>query len=645
VTFVDSSVCDPIAPNEYLILRAHTLSLIKKFLRKAVSGGLISAIRLSLSYIWVRISFRLRTAIYRFKAGSNITAVVKAGFPIVSPPMITFVIPVYDREQMLIECVNSIWAQGYLNTEVLLVLDGSPQGTVRVARDLAKQDSRLRVIEMPTQSGNAIKGRNTGIAQARGEFIFFLDSDDICLPGRILTSLHAFSKPHVDVVYGGYYLRYLNIPSKSHAVVCSHVTFDLVRSINPLANSTVAVRKSAFLRCGMLKPTMAYREDHELWLRLCYMGCVFEAINAAVSEIRIHDGNNEANFRHQDADYFAKMGRVYFKQGPRPIRLVFVLPGLGLSGGIYVILRHANALAAEGMDVCIMSPPGENTFDWYPHTNTVRIVEYDKSLLDRADVAFATGWQTALNVINSSARHKSYFVQSDETRFVDDIAMKKVVAETYRMPFRYLTEARWIISWLRANFGHQSWYVPNGVDLALFGRSGRVLKQRGPRARVLIEGPIAIPWKGVEDAYRAVEGLDCDIWLVSSAGRPPSDWKIDRFFERVPMNEMGAIYRSCDIFVKMSRVEGFFGPPLEAMACGCAVAVAEVSGYDEFIVHDNNALVSPTGDIASMRDNVRRLISDMPLRRRLADCGRETSSHWAWDASFEAMEKFIESLP
>lgn len=394
----------------------------------------------------------------------------------------------------------------------------------------------------------------------------------------------------------------------------------------------------------MLKRDMHYREDHELWLRLSYMGCVFRKVNSELAEIVIHGKNNEDKFRARDAEFVELMGRTYFERGPKPMKVVFVLPGLGLSGGIYVVLRHANALADAGYDVAVVAPNPGIAIDWYPHRNTVRILPERQDYLDGADVLIATGWQTALTVAESSARNKLYFVQSDETRFVEDSGMKKVIGETYKLPFTYLTEARWIIGWLRSSYGWMASYVPNGVDSTLFSLEGAALAGRGRRPRVLLEGPLVISWKGVADAYAAVADLDCDIWLVSSAGKPPEGWRIDRFFERVPMAEMGAIYRSCDIFIKMSRVEGFFGPPLEAMACGCAVVVSEVTGRDEFIRHEQNALVADMGDIAAVSSHVKRLIEDPALRERLVREGVQTAAAWTWDVSFQAMRTTLDGI-
>lgn len=103
------------------------------------------------------------------------------------------------------------------------------------------------------------------------------------------------------------------------------------------------------------------------------------------------------------------------------------------------------------------------------------------------------------------------------------------------------------------------------------------------------------------------------------------------------MSDMRRIYSACDVFVKMSRVEGFFGPPMEAMACGCSVVVGKVTGWDEYIVHERNALVVEQADVIGGRAAVKRLLDDSELRRRLIEAGKKTASEWTWEKSGEAM--------
>jgi glycosyltransferase involved in cell wall biosynthesis len=167
------------------------------------------------------------------------------------------------------------------------------------------------------------------------------------------------------------------------------------------------------------------------------------------------------------------------------------------------------------------------------------------------------------------------------------------------------------------------------------------LQCKDDQIRVLLEGPIDIPFKAVGDAYNAVKDLDCEIWIVSSSGKPKPDWRYNRFFEKVPIHEMKKIYSSCDIFLKMSKVEGFFGPPMEAMACGCAVVVGKVTGYDEYIRDGVNALVVEMGDVEGAGKAVQRLILDRALRNNLIDAGYETVKNWTWQRSIGMLEKVL----
>jgi hypothetical protein len=145
----------------------------------------------------------------------------------------------------------------------------------------------------------------------------------------------------------------------------------------------------------------------------------------------------------------------------------------------------------------------------------------------------------------------------------------------------------------------------------------------------------------MQDAFEAVEGLDAEIWCVSSLGKPKPEWHCDRFFSRVPMEKMRRIYSSCDILLKMSRVEGFFGPPLEMMACGGAVVVGKVTGYDEYIKDEYNALVVEQGDVDGARKAIQRLISDNDLKSALIANGKKTVEEWNWESSIDKLEKYF----
>jgi len=328
----------------------------------------------------------------------------------------------------------------------------------------------------------------------------------------------------------------------------------------------------------------------------------------------------------------------------RKKRIVYLVPHLNISGGIIIVLQHVVRLKHRGYDAYVINLSGRGDAKWFPCIDEVKIVNFKHEPsreYKNIDVLIATSWDTteALQKL-LPAKRKLYFVQSDERRFTDDIDVQKKIQETYRTDCEYVTEAIWIQRWLREEFHHNAYYVPNGLDESIIYKT-KPLTQKTKKFRVLLEGPINIPFKGMQDAYNAIKDLDCELWIVSSGGEPPSNWRYDKFFENVPMKKMKEIYSSCDIFLKMSRVEGFFGPPMEAMTCGCAVVVGECTGYDEYIKHEYNALVVEQGDVKSARQAMKRLMDDEALRKKLITNGEKTAKEWSWNYSIDLLEKVV----
>lgn len=345
--------------------------------------------------------------------------------------------------------------------------------------------------------------------------------------------------------------------------------------------------------------------------------------------------------------YFAKNSNLNVEKQKKhePLKNVyFLVPGTGISGGVAVILKHANMLLEKGNDVKILSLAVKNDSAWFPDQK-VQILPYKETrrILQsgEVDVLIATAYSTAFTVAMAKAKRKIYFVQSDESRFFpEDPKLCNIIRESYALQMEYITEAKWIQKWLKDEFGHDAYYVPNGIDENIFFKT-EPIEPKTSKPRVLIEGSINVPFKGMDNAYAAVKDLDCELWIVSNNGKPKKGWKYDRFFENVPFAEMNKIYSSCDIFLKMSKVEGFFGPPMEAMACGCAVVVGKVTGYDEYIVDGENALVVEQGDVEGAKKAVQRLINDRELRTKLIANGHQIAKQWSWSHSIELLESVV----
>jgi O-antigen biosynthesis protein len=324
------------------------------------------------------------------------------------------------------------------------------------------------------------------------------------------------------------------------------------------------------------------------------------------------------------------------------MKIGYLIPSCSVSGGMAVICQHGNRLMQRGHSVVFLSTVDLQPMDWFP---TQQVPVYKAEHWEgELDIVVATGWSTAFWLTQVAARVKCYFVQSDETRFhPDDSKWQHLATLTYYLGVHYLTEARWIQKWLHENFGHDAALIPNGLDANIFHPTSP-LQAKGSRPRILLEGAIGLPYKGMREAFEVVKDIDAEVWCVSSYGVPEVGWKCDRFFEHVPMQDMKRIYSSCDILLKLSRVEGFFGPPMEMMACGGASVVGRVTGYDEYIKDGHNALVVDPLDISAARQAVQLLISNSQLRSRIIAAGIQTAGEWGWNSSIDSLEDFYARL-
>lgn len=119
-----------------------------------------------------------------------------------SAPQVSVVIPAYNRAAKIGPAVESVLEQDARDLEVIVVDDGSKDGTPDAVRALAARDGRVRLIELGRNRG-AQAARNAGIRDARGEWIAFLDSDDTWLPGSLSGRLATAAEERAEVVHSG----------------------------------------------------------------------------------------------------------------------------------------------------------------------------------------------------------------------------------------------------------------------------------------------------------------------------------------------------------------------------------------------------------------------------------------------------------
>ena len=128
-------------------------------------------------------------------------------------PLITVIVPIYNVEKYLDKCVESILNQTYKNLEIILVDDGSPDNCPKMCDDLAKKDSRIKVIHK--ENGGLSSARNAGLDVMTGEYVIFIDSDDYFELNALEVLYNAVVDNNCDMAVGRYVMVYDNEPDKT----------------------------------------------------------------------------------------------------------------------------------------------------------------------------------------------------------------------------------------------------------------------------------------------------------------------------------------------------------------------------------------------------------------------------------------------
>lgn len=231
-------------------------------------------------------------------------------------PLVTVVMPLYNSAATVRESLESVLAQTYANLEVLVVNDGSTDDGVAICQGY--EDPRLRILH---QSNRGLAGaRNTGIRQAQGELLGFLDSDDLWLPTKVERHVaHLQSRPEVGVSFSrSSFIDEASRPIGIHQMpTLRDITPEMVFCRNPIGNgSAVVIRREVFAAIRFtanlygteedffFDDSFRQSEDIECWLRIALQThWRIEGIPEALTLYRISDGGLSANLMKQYATW------------------------------------------------------------------------------------------------------------------------------------------------------------------------------------------------------------------------------------------------------------------------------------------------------------------------------------------------------
>ncbi|WP_440897998.1 glycosyltransferase family 2 protein [Amphibacillus sp. Q70] len=242
-----------------------------------------------------------------------------------SAVLVSIVMPAYNCEKYIVEAINSVLAQTYQNWELLVLDDGSKDNTLQIINEFGEKDSRVRPLQNEKNMGVSAT-RNKGIDLATGDWIAFLDSDDLWEPSKLEKQLEISGRYLAEFLFtGSSYINEEGEPFKGIFEVPERVTYKKLRKHNVISCSSVLVKKKYFENIKMEKDDM--HEDYAVWLRILKLGVTAYGLNEPLLVYRISKNSKSGN----------KLKTV--KMTYRVFRFI----GINPIGSAYFMLRHTLA--------------------------------------------------------------------------------------------------------------------------------------------------------------------------------------------------------------------------------------------------------------------------------------------------------------
>lgn len=232
-------------------------------------------------------------------------------------PLVSVIVASYNMGSYLPLAVSSALAQTYGNIEVLIIDDGSTDDTAAIARGLLT-DPRVRYIHQ--QNGGQASSKNRGIRESKGEFIAFLDADDLWAPTKLDEQIPLFMKSaKVGVVCA----RYVEIDAEGKELRVDPSTFfrgkvsGRLLKYNYIGFSTSVVRRECFETLGCFKEDLGMGIDYELWLRFSTR-YEFDFVDRTLVKYRVWAGQMSKNLKRRYLNGIATMEK-FLKDYPASV--------------------------------------------------------------------------------------------------------------------------------------------------------------------------------------------------------------------------------------------------------------------------------------------------------------------------------------
>jgi len=328
-------------------------------------------------------------------------------------PIISVIISTYNRSDFLKKAIKSVLDQTFEDFELLIIDDCSTDDTEKIVRNF--KDKRVRYIKTSENTGHDGKPKNIGILNANGEYIAFLDDDDIYRKKEALAIIYTYLKhTTADVAYGDYLN---NIEGKKKREAGWSIDFDpqLLSQRNYISMSVSFVKREKLIEVGGFNEELEQFKDWNLWMRLHKNGCQFIHVPILITEVLQHSNTISSKNKLEYDEY----GNYIPTFNPADCRIFADKSCLAdykpLKVGIFTLVLDRYEYTKKSYET--MRQTAGYEFDWFPidQGSTDGTTGYLKELQKKDkhvfpvflkdNIGVANGWMKGVDVIRKAGKY------------------------------------------------------------------------------------------------------------------------------------------------------------------------------------------------------------------------------------------------
>lgn len=593
------------------------------------------------------------------------------------------VIPVYNALRSTRNCLDSVRRNAPAWARIVVINDASDARTTEWLRE----QSSITLLENTANQG-FVKTANRGLRYSDAPYVCLLNSDTLLTPGALEKMVAGMER---DSRIG------LACPLSNSAVNLSvkiapgEDVFSFARRVERVGGALypdavtvvgfcLLVRRQVITTLGVFDEVFGrgYCEETDLHYRARAAGwrCVVADDTFVYHQQGASFTDSDERIRKNLEILMARWRPVHEKElgefdrtnalgrlrdsktyewtvpdpDPEPYDVLFVLPMMGVFGGVADVLELTNALVLEGRRAgVVLLGDIDKEIDLELFFRPLRIpFERFVEDLPRTKCLVATSYQTAVPVaIAAAARldvQTAYFVQDYEGWFGAD--EPEYVARTYDLVPRMTAISTWLANEIASRHGHRPVVVPMSADPETFYPRGT--RSHAPVRVVAMLRPDER--RGIRYLLPALAeiGKRADVEIVFFGSH-----HVPKDAQPFPHTHAGILSRdgvakllaTAHIVVDPSLFQGFGLVGLEGMASGAACVLTDSGGIREYAVDGENALVVPPKDAVALASAIHRLVTDTALRERLGTAGVKTARRFTWQGAARLYASFLDSLP